>query len=288
MTTYAVLASNPGTEANATDHVVKPSPFIFAYCKWSKPEGLGTRLTWPWYINHLTVFCCSKCINEFDVALYQKGVVFTTNIVFCTAYALQGTWLFHCVADWDKLWFPYRHGNQFSTSSDLTLPWANLYPTLTLGVCVCVYLCHRNYVSTWRSQPCLIRLQVNTLESPTLSNGTYQHEALGTQLHLCGCHPLTTLLRLALWSSCVHLNFLQPKWPQELIAMTNWMHSIRAQHCGASLSKTCATIAANEIYRHMHNIGTESTCWSRHTFTHGVIHAAHWSRIFNVVVVISC
>ena len=201
MTTYAVLASNPGTEANATDHVVKPSPFIFAYCKWSKPEGLGTRLTWPWYINHLTVFCCSKCINEFDVALYQKGVVFTTNIVFCTAYALQGTWLFHCVADWDKLWFPYRHGNQFSTSSDLTLPWANLYPTLTLGVCVCVYLCHRNYVSTWRSQPCLIRLQVNTLESPTLSNGTYQHEALGTHY------------------TCVVVTLLRPSWglPYEVV-----------------------------------------------------------------------
>jgi len=48
MTTYAVLASNPGTEAIATcatDHMVKPSPFIFTYCKQSKPEGLGTRLT---------------------------------------------------------------------------------------------------------------------------------------------------------------------------------------------------------------------------------------------------
>ena len=284
MTTYAVLASNPGTEANATDHVVKPSPFIFAYCKQSKPEGLGTRLTWPWYINHLTVFCCSKCINEFDVALYQKGVVFLRALCSVQLMHYKGLEFF-------IVW-------QTETNCDFLIAMVtNSLPLLTLGqlipnsdpgsVCVCIFVPPQ--LCIYLKKPALPN-QITSKYSwkPYPEQWHLPARSLGDTLHLCGCHPLTTLLRLALWSSCVHLNFLQPKWPQELITMTNWMHSIRAQHCGASLSKTCATIAANEIYRHMHNIGTESTCWSRHTFPHGVIHAAHWSRIFNVFVVISC
>lgn len=140
MTTYAVLASNPGTEANATDHVVKPSPFIFAYCKWSKPEGLGTRLTWPWYINHLTVFCCSKCINEFDVALYQKGVVFLRALCSVQLMHYKGLDFFivwQTETNCDFLIAMVTNSLPLLTSLCLGPTYTQLWP----WECVCVYIC---------------------------------------------------------------------------------------------------------------------------------------------------